>query len=49
MFEVLYLFVLVWAVLPLIRALMQRRGGDRIGLCTPSTIRFWTRERPGER
>ena len=30
MFEVLYLFVLVWAALPLIRTLMQGRGGDHI-------------------
>ena len=30
MFEVLYLFVLVWAALPLVRTLMQGRGGDPI-------------------
>ena len=30
MFEVLYLFVLVWATLPLVRTLMQGRGGDHI-------------------
>ena len=30
MFEVLYLFVLVWAALPLVRTLMQGRGGDHI-------------------
>ncbi len=30
MFEVLYLFVLVWAALPLIRTLMQGQGGDHI-------------------
>ena len=30
MFEVLYLFVLVWAALPLVRTMMQGRGGDHI-------------------
>ena len=30
MFEVIYLFVLVWAALPLVRTLMQGAGGDHI-------------------
>ena len=30
MFEVIYLFVLAWAALPLVRTLMLERGGNRI-------------------
>ncbi len=30
MFEVIYLFVLAWAALPLVRTLMQGGGGNHI-------------------